>query len=69
MDFQTPPEVCNYMVDHIPGWITINCTILEPTPGQGNIVNSLKEYGFKNIITPENFWDLPDERISGLRKS
>ena len=37
--YQTPPPVCKYMVDLIP----FNCfSILEPTPGDGNIVKELE---------------------------
>lgn len=56
MDFQTPPKICDYMVNMIP--FISNCSILEPTPGQGNIVKFLEKYNFDNIIAPDNFWDL-----------
>ncbi len=38
-DFQTPEWVCALMVKHIPAsaW-----TILEPTPGEGNLVKAIK---------------------------
>ena len=31
-------------------------SILEPTPGKGNMVSILKQHG--DVITPNNFWDL-----------
>ena len=67
MDFQTPPEVCDYMVKMIPycheTYLDFdygkNLRILEPIPGQGNLVNSLHKHLKSEIITPNNFWDLP----------
>lgn len=41
-DFQTPHDVAAYMVSLIPGWCK---TILEPTPGAGNIVAKLNGRG------------------------
>lgn len=38
--FQTPPDVCKYMVSLMP-WYTSGA--LEPTAGSGNIVRALKE--------------------------
>lgn len=65
MDFQTPPYVCDYMVNITPYSInpiySRNRKILEPTPGQGNIVSSLHKYlPHSEIIAPENFWDIPN---------
>lgn len=60
MDFQTPPKVCDYMVNMIP--YTSNCKILEPTPGEGNLVKSLLKYNFDDITAPNNFWDLLNEK-------
>lgn len=56
-DFQTPPEVCRYMVDMIPQHAI---TVLEPTPGQGNLVSALD--GFR-VTAPDNFFELyaPDK--------
>lgn len=52
-DFQTPPDVARYMVSLIP----YNAkTILEPTPGIGNIVRELKDY---QVTAPEDFFQLP----------
>jgi hypothetical protein len=48
--FQTPASCCKYMVSLLPPGIV---TVLEPTPGQGNIVKELSQY----IVTaPANFW-------------
>lgn len=43
-DFQTPPEVCKYMVSLIPEGVI---SVLEPTPGVGNIVSELNRGGIK----------------------
>ena len=60
MDFQTPLNVCDYMVKMIPYYdYGKNLKILEPTPGQGNLVNSLRKYLKSEIVAPDNFWDLP----------
>lgn len=49
-NFQTPPEVCRYMASLIP----IGCiTILEPTPGTGNLVHALKGY---QVTAPEDYF-------------
>lgn len=44
MDFQTPPAICNYMSGLVPFWVQ---TVLEPTPGCGNLVNALRNKGFR----------------------
>lgn len=49
-DYQTPPEVCRYMVSLIPNDIT---TVLEPTPGIGNIVSCLGAY---QVTAPEDYF-------------
>lgn len=46
--YQTPPEVCDYMVSMIPVGAK---SIFEPTPGLGNIVRSLEAEN-KYEITP-----------------
>lgn len=51
MDFQTPLPVCVYMVDLLPPGVV---SVLEPTPGKGNIVKSLKGY---QVTTPKNFFE------------
>lgn len=52
-DFQTPPNVAKYMVSLIPAGVK---TVLEPTPGIGNIVNELYDY---NVTDPIDYWKLP----------
>ena len=53
-NFQTPLYVCDYMVRQIP----LECvTILEPTPGIGNLVGEMQSWGF-SVTAPENFWDI-----------
>jgi hypothetical protein len=52
-DFQTPYKVCSYMVDMIP---TNSKTILEPTPGQGNLLNSILNKGIYDVTIAEDFF-------------
>jgi hypothetical protein len=54
-DFQTHMEVCKYMVSLVP---VGSQTILEPSPGIGNIVNALKDAGFWKITHPKDFFIL-----------
>lgn len=49
-DFQTPPHICRYMISLLPGGIR---TVLEPTPGLGNLVMSLQGY---NVTAPIDFF-------------
>jgi type I restriction-modification system DNA methylase subunit len=57
MTFQTPPEVVEYMCSMIPkGTISV----LEPTPGEGNIVSILEDY---DVTAPENFFDLQQNKF------
>lgn len=51
-DFQTPPNVCKYMASLIPEGTK---TVLEPTPGQGNLVRALSGY---QVTAPDNYWDM-----------
>lgn len=51
-DFQTPDWVCQYMVSLIPEGVV---SILEPTPGKGNLVKALAGY---HITTPSDFSSL-----------
>lgn len=48
-DFQTPVPVCKYMVSLIPAGAR---TVLEPTPGMGNLVNQLSGY---EVTAPANY--------------
>lgn len=53
-DFQTIPIVANYMASLMPD----QCgTILEPTPGLGNLVRATEHKGI--ITAPVNFEDIP----------
>ncbi len=47
-DFQTPPDVCDYMVSLLSK--ESYDVILEPTPGNGNLARAAKEKG--NVISP-----------------
>lgn len=51
-DFQTPENVAKYMVSLIPKAAN---TVLEPTPGNGNIVKLLSGY---KVTAPEDYWQL-----------
>ena len=51
-EFQTPPEVCKYMASLIPAGAR---TVLEPTPGIGNIVAQLSGY---DVTAPDDYFDL-----------
>lgn len=48
--FQTPPEVCRYMASLIPFGVK---TILEPTPGMGNLVKALDGY---QVTAPDDYF-------------
>jgi type I restriction-modification system DNA methylase subunit len=55
MDFQTPEYICKYMVALIPN----NCkSFLEPTAGEGNIINQLKMNGYNDITFPKDFFKM-----------
>ena len=50
--FQTPLWVCEYMAGMLPDG---TITVLEPTPGQGNIVSVLTDY---DVTAPQDFFEL-----------
>jgi hypothetical protein len=50
-NFQTPPWCCRYMVSLIPPGC---CTVLEPTPGTGNLVQALG--GYEVTMPVGDFW-------------
>lgn len=52
-NFQTPKSVCDYMVSMVPLKAK---TIFEPTPGLGNLVNSLKNKNQFKIDTADDFF-------------
>jgi len=59
-DFQTPPEVAKYMCSLIP----VNTkSVLEPTPGIGNILQFLSGY---QVTAPENFFALQPDRFDSI---
>ena len=53
--YQTPPAICDYMVSLIPAGAK---TILEPTPGVGNLVRALESSGKYEINAPEDYFKL-----------
>lgn len=57
MDFQTPTPVAKYMASLIPPGTK---TILEPTPGEGNILRQLKGY---DVTAPKDFFLLKRSRF------
>ena len=57
-NFQTPLIVCDYMTSLLPK-SPIN-KVLEPTPGEGNLVKSLNQLNINQIIAPDNFFDIND---------
>lgn len=52
-NFQTPPEICKYMVDMVPDTAI---KVFEPTPGLGNIVKALEEKEKYQIETADDFF-------------
>ena len=60
-NFQTPIWIVKYMISLIPS----NCkTILEPTPGDGNIVKQLN--GNYEITAPEDFFLLEHKKFDAV---
>ena len=56
MHFQTPPDVCAYMCSLLKPYDVE--TVLEPTPGVGNLVRALTGYA---VAAPDDFWALPED--------
>ena len=52
-NFQTPLKVCEYMVEMVPPGAV---TILEPTPGLGNIVSVLKQFPQYKVTAADDFF-------------
>src|ERR1700743_1450013 len=50
--YQTPPDVCRYMASLIPPYCQ---TILEPTPGIGNLVKAISDNG-RLVVAPEDYF-------------
>jgi len=55
--FQTPPDVCRFMAGLIPQGAK---KLLEPTPGEGNLVAELNDY---EVTAPDNFFALDPSRF------
>ena len=53
--FQTPDWVCDMMTGMLYEYDVVN--VLEPTPGDGNLVKSLKCSGF-NVTAPKDFFSI-----------
>ena len=53
-EFQSRTWCCHRMVSLLPSWTR---TVLEPTPGLGNLVAALKDRGF-TVTAPDNFFDI-----------
>ena len=51
-NFQTKPQICKIMVAMLPPKVR---TVLEPTPGEGNLVQALSDY---QVTAPVNFWTI-----------
>jgi len=61
--YQTPLWTCEIMADLIPNGVS---QILEPTPGEGRLVNILRQRGYK-VIAPEKFEELdPFLRVDAI---
>lgn len=56
INFQTPPEICKYMISLLPNNVK---SVLEPTPGNGNILRELEKLKFDVRIPKDDFWDMP----------
>lgn len=59
--FQTPANICAYMSSLLPESAG---TILEPTPGAGNLVNALDKKG--EVFAPENFFEMKPRRFDWI---
>lgn len=57
MDFQTPHQVAKYMSSMVPSDAK---TVLEPTPGLGNILQFLTDY---EVTAPSDFFQLQPSRF------
>lgn len=61
MDFQTPDWVCARMIDMIDGHPK---SVLEPTPGEGNLVRALMDtFPNTDIYAPVNIYEYTPPRI------
>lgn len=55
-DFQTPPDVCEFMMSLIPPPVFFDGFVLEPTKGEGNIVRALEARGY-GVVAPDDFFN------------
>ena len=63
LDFQTPEWVCDIMAKMISELVTFPETILEPTPGSGNLVKAIdRRYPSSIIYTPSDFYQF-DKKV------
>lgn len=60
-NFQTPENVCDYMASFLSGNTGL---ILEPTPGKGNLVRALQQYG--EVIVPDNFYEMQERQFEWI---
>lgn len=64
MDFQTPKWVCDIMLNELSG---NPVSILEPTPGMGNLVNAINiKYPFAHITAPTDYYELESSRYDAI---
>lgn len=62
--FQTPADVADYMVKMLP---VSAINILEPTPGEGNILKALSWHNYSNVMAPKDYFLLdPDIRFDAV---
>jgi hypothetical protein len=57
-NFQTPERICKYMCSLLPAYVG---TILEPTPGKGNLVRALQSHG--SVIAPDDFYKIEPDKF------
>lgn len=62
MDFQTPKGICEYMVTLLPYGVK---KVLEPTPGIGNLVQTLEEHGYI-VDAPMDFFKHPFQKYDAI---
>lgn len=60
-NFQTPENVCKYMTSFLPENAGL---ILEPTPGKGNLVKILEQYG--KVYAPKDFYEIKNLKFDWI---
>jgi len=64
MDFQTPKWVCDLMLDELSG---NPLSILEPTPGIGNLVDAIRhKYPLAHITAPNDYYKLESSTYDAI---